>query len=75
MKAFVIEKNIPIPAAYDRVHKWPFANMEVGDSFLVDFSEATRRKLCTASSYYGKRRGKKFSIRKLDNGIRVWRVE
>ena len=65
-----IDKNIPIPK---RRTKWPFADMEVGDSFFApgfasdEFSGRTK--------HYAP---KKFTVRTvIENGVRgvrVWRT-
>lgn len=63
-----IEKGVPIP---DRRGKYPWADMDVGDSFFVatDKVENFRRNV------YGKNRnGKKFTARAEGNGVRVWRT-
>ena len=68
---FVIEKNVPIPLGHAAA-KYPLREMEIGDSFFVpgigkasDFS---------ASYMAGKRLGRKFTIRAVEGGIRVWRI-
>ena len=70
-----IQRNIPIPQA-ERKMLYPFAAMEVGDSFAVDGD----KKVCatvSAAVYKYKREnpGKKFTVRTSDAGIRVWRIE
>lgn len=84
---FKIEKNIPIPEDVTRRGKFPFLEMEVGDSFVVPESEAGWRQfhqpragwtsiVHTLASRYGKRLGRRFTCRKLpDRSVRVWRVE
>ena len=72
---FEIEKGIPVPPRVyrGRVSKYPFANMEVGESFLVEATPAKAASLATAA---GRRRpGWKFISRKVDEThARVWRV-
>ena len=73
MSEFKIDKDVPIPeGAGKKSYKYPFSEMEVGDSF---FTDVLREKLYPAASYYGKRNGKKFSIRKMEGGYRVWRIK
>ena len=80
MTVIKINKKIPIPEASRGVTKYPYANMNVGDSFL--FSKKTDRKtvmLCSAS-YCGysrlKTNGKwKFTLRTTEDGISVWRIK
>ena len=79
MTTFKIEKRIPIPTPKKTGYgSYPFADMKVGDSFFVPSSDTfreTRLRVASAASYYGLRHpGIKFSLRKTDDGIRVWRV-
>lgn len=82
-----IDKDIPLPTACGRgpPAKYPFAEMEVGDSFAVPLtgerygnhsSDKAAVSLSVTSHTYGKRHGKKFTVRQLnDEGVaRVWRV-
>jgi hypothetical protein len=71
-----VEKGIPLPVAGPGRAKYPWHDMEVGDSFFVPGANATR--LNSASTSYvhnspdGK--GKKFRARILDGGARIWRI-
>lgn len=62
-----IDKGIPIPAT-PKASRWPFAAMQVGDSFLAT------ENLRTALWMYSKKYDMKFSSRREGDGIRVWRV-
>jgi hypothetical protein len=69
-----IEKGIPFLARKRAAEpKYPFEGMEVGASFFVAAKErkAVANKL--ASATYG-HKPKKFSVRQVDGGVRVWRV-
>ncbi len=75
-----IEKNIPVTSR----SKYPFPEMNVGDSFLVpaDSSGARVNERATspivsgAARAWGHTRGRKFSVRKQPcGGYRVWRVK
>lgn len=56
--------------------KYPFHVMEVTDSFLMRIQAAYERKrLDQAACRYGKRNGKMFNIRKVSEGVRVWRTK
>lgn len=73
-----IDKNVPFPGPTHRWHnKWPFGSMEIGHSFAVQtFADVPLVR--AASSYYGKRNGLKFSVRKtpgMPAPYRCWRVE
>jgi hypothetical protein len=69
-----IEKGIPIPprTRKSRVTKWPFAELEVGDSFLMTG-------VCRGTAYStvqskSKRFGREFCHRAVEGGFRIWRV-
>jgi len=71
-----IEKGIPIPEK--SYIKYPWGKMEVGDSFFL-FFEYTKREhqSISGSQASWKRYNKsnyKFTIRKVDGGIRAWRL-
>lgn len=75
MSEYVIEKGVPTPPP--RHHgsgtiKYPFHEMEVGDSFHAPAEEAKRARL--AATGWGKRNGRKFVGRKNGDGIRIWRI-
>ena len=66
-----IEKGIPVK----KRHRWPFREMEIGDSFLIP--EGSRNSAAVAASKYRARSGYKFMfcIRKTECGYRCWRTE
>ena len=72
---YIIEKNVPVPADVKREQKYPFAAMEIGDSFV-----APKHRLSTiraAASYYSRRYKKKFAVRtdpSSPDSIRIWRT-
>lgn len=64
-----IEKGIELP------QRFPFSKMEVGDSFAVP-ADIKKTIISTSASVYGRRNGKKFSVRKDALGqLRCWRVK
>lgn len=66
-----IEKDIPVPE--ERVkHSYPFDGMQVGDSFLV--TDSNLAQVCNAHGRAGRRLGRKFTARRVEDGIRVWRI-
>lgn len=69
-----IEKGVPLPT---NKSKYPFAKMEIGDSFVVN--ETTPSRTSTYAHYAGKRLGMKFTVRTVEEEgrkvIRVWRVK
>lgn len=75
MSQYKVDKNIPIPAR-EAVNKgkckYPFADMQVGDSF--GFNPDDYLKIRSASCNYITKGNKvKFKISKIAN--RVWRIE
>lgn len=70
MTDFKIEKGIPAPA---KRGKYPFAEMEVGDSFLVP-GAATSAEISSAVSYRKNRYQEQYICRSVDGGLRVWRI-
>ena len=74
MSAYEIETNVPITTTYKS--KYPFEDMEVGNSFYVAGEDMkTIRKLRGAVSWASKRYpDTKYAVRKVDGGVRVWRV-
>ena len=72
---YQIEKGIPAPEKYGvgRPSRYPFADMEVGDSFFVPDAPANR--LACAATWATKRYNRRFITRVVEHGVRVWRVE
>ena len=81
-----IDKGVPVPARKraTAVGLEHFAAMDVGDSIGVPLPKEYRNKptvwagtnrLRNAAYQYGKRAGKKFTVRAMPNEIRVWRVQ
>ena len=69
-----IEKGIKIPEVNPKKnYKYPWTDMEVGDSFLVNFIDILRVRI--AAHYHSKTSGRKYTTRIVDNGARVWRTE
>jgi hypothetical protein len=70
---YKVEKEITIP---NRSSRYPFADMRVGDSFLVPFNDAKKiNNALQAMHGYARRVGVKCTVRTQDDGsIRVWRV-
>lgn len=76
---YKIEKGIPIKSK----SKYPLVEMEVGDSFLVPFQGENKSAqqsrissyLWTISNHNKLLKGRKYSMRVLDEGIRVWRIK
>lgn len=78
MSSYVIEKNIPRTRTATKI-VYPFANMEIGDSFLIEtdgdtFPRVRNRVTSAAFMWTAGHAGVKFSTRKTAEGLRVWRI-
>ena len=68
MNQLPIDKNVPLPK------KYPFAQMAVGDSFLVPLG-TSRFAVGQAAKRYGVEHGVKFTVRQMPDGsFRCWRL-
>lgn len=79
MSEFKIEKNVPFVDA--QKDKYPLKDMAVMDSFFIKTDATTEKKLkqnvlAAVSNFKSKEenKAKRFSTRKLEGGIRVWRI-
>jgi len=82
---FKIEKDIPIPTQRTKPSSYPFADMQVGDSFFVPCPEGAlmTKFVARVQSAVGAQRMRnpefKFSVRRMQEGetlgVRVWRVQ
>ena len=80
-----IIKDVPLPRKQSsRTLNYPFAEMEIGDSFMVNDGKedinqrgsSTERQLRAAVHHNSRRLNKKFSCRRIDaDSLGVWRVE
>jgi hypothetical protein len=72
-------ESVEMPEAKGKRNVYPFKTMEVGESFLVESSPEnmtkTQRKMSALCSMSGKRQGKIFATRRVENGIRIFRIE
>jgi len=80
MAIYKIEKKIPMPAVGIRNGtRYPFADMEVSDSFFVPAVDVASIKSLRASAYAANRRmkGKQFRVfvDSEDKGFRVFRAK
>jgi hypothetical protein len=76
-----IEANIPLPPkarSTGTAPKFPFAALAIGDSFLAPTTaknaKARRRVLSCLMIYHAKKTGFRYASRKVDGGIRIWRI-
>lgn len=67
-----IDTDIPVPTKPMRTRKYPYPDLEVGQSFLAPHAE--RATLASGACQVGKKLGRKFKTQKTREGVRVWRV-
>jgi len=68
-----IESGIPLPAVRGSGFTEALSAMEIGQSVLM--SDVTSSSLASVRyAYVSKKLGRKFSARKVEGGIRVWRI-
>lgn len=65
---FEIIKNKPIPGNY------PFDQMEIGDSFMIP-QGVRQQSVAVAATRNSKKTGRKFSIKRTQEGYCCWRVK
>lgn len=66
-----IDKGVSMPVPRGRC--WPFAHMEIGDSFLAP-PDIRRDNLSATVNRYAVRLRRKFATRQTAEGVRVWRT-
>lgn len=74
MNQIKIDKGVPIPTSRwsGAKRKYPFPDMEIGDSFFTDTKQET---VGSSVATYAKFNNKKFTTRSENGGTRVWRIE
>ena len=73
-----VEAGIEMPESGVKEVKYPFKEMDIGDSFFVSFEvggDGLVRRMHSTAYNYGKRLGRKFLARKVEGGVRIWRME
>ena len=75
-----IETGIPIPPSRQgrKNHDYPYADLEIGQSFFAaprpgKSIRQTAIYLGAMSAYYAKKTGRRFTLRVVEGGVRVWR--
>jgi hypothetical protein len=68
-----IDKDIPVPES-TRARKWPFIEMDIGDSVFFA-EEQVNGKAYRAAMSVGRRQHRKYVARREDEGLRIWRSE
>jgi hypothetical protein len=73
---FIIETNIPVPSRKGgrSGSKYPFAQMDVGHSFLVGSDVKATTIRSAVGAFTKDNKDFKFVVRAVPEGVRVWRV-
>lgn len=78
MTNFVLETGVPLTSRAGGgragTSKYPFAQMEVGQSFLATDAKAGTLRSAIGAFMKG-HEGYKFAVRETEEGVRVWRVK
>ena len=71
---FTIDTDVPIVAVHE--NKWPFPEMEVGNSFLIGRDDRQANNCRSSAIHWSYRTDvrHKFRVRKTPDGYRCWRV-
>lgn len=82
---FAIERGVPIPARRRAPRKYPFDQMQVGDSFAITpagfgkpvFINELQHYMSNTARSFAQRHGGKFTTRIVNDrtAVRVWRVK
>jgi len=68
-----IDKDIPIPCdGRNGKSKYPFKDMEIGDSFYVEGK--TAQQFANVKNYWAKKLKKEFTSKSEGHGCRTWRL-
>jgi len=72
-----IETGVPVPKRTSgRKSRWPYLDsMSVGESVLITDPASMTHQLACRLSALGKKTGKRFTQRRVADGVRVWRIE
>lgn len=70
MSDYKIEDDVPMPLDRKSSAKYPFPDMQIGQSFYTEGGNVRG-----AASSFSLRNDVKFASRKEGAGIRVWRIE
>ena len=81
--AYKIEKDVPLSSYNIKSRKYPFDQMEVGDSFFAPYPDAKKARQNAISRNKGKYRKlpkniavqRHFVTRTVEGGVRIWRTK
>lgn len=77
----MIEQNIPLPPRKGRAPSFPAMEMKVGDSHFVAIDSPkpsqtpTYLRMACNARRWTQRTDRRFAVRTVDGGMRIWRTE
>lgn len=81
-KRFRVYEGVGIPPPTTKPHKWgdlPLDTIAIGDLIEIPTSDEEKKKILSSVRSYvwreSKKSRKKYSVRKTDYGIGIWRIE
>ena len=75
MNEVMVEKNVDMPVMRVTASKYPYDEMEVGDSFMVTSERISMiNTMCGINKKKGEELGMKFIAKRVEGGVRVWRI-
>jgi len=75
MNEVMVEKNVDMPVMRVTASKYPYDEMEVGDSFMVTSERISMiNTMCGVNKKKGVELGMKFIAKRVEGGVRVWRI-
>lgn len=67
---YLVDKDVPLPKT-----RSVYPHLEPGESFFAECTKEDRhRRRWTISSTYSRREGK-YTLRTVEGGLRIWRIE
>lgn len=72
MSEYKIEKDIPLPSGRGSSANYPFGDMKLGESILVN--DGKHKSAVSYAHRHAKDNGGKFATRKEGEGVRIWRL-
>ena len=75
MNEVMVEKNVDMPVMRVTASKYPYAAMGIGDSFMVTSERISMiNTMCGVNKKKGEELGMKFIAKRVEGGVRVWRI-
>ncbi len=71
---YAVEKGIPVTRRFREPYKYPFNDMDVGDSFFIPNGQDRIRSARARCSQVKANTGREYIARIVDGGVRVWRI-